>query len=104
MFTDNFVSENEFYRGASTSPILFALVLGLHLMEMHCGWKLHVIHVTGKRTIQQGMDGLSWGDIMPGVEGVTGPDMLFHAVECHQSDAVGFILKSCQDDLVEKRP
>jgi hypothetical protein len=74
MFTDNIVSENAFCRGTSSSPILFELVLWLRLLEMHGGWKLHVIHIAGKRMIQQGTDGLSRGDMMPGVMG--GVDML----------------------------
>jgi hypothetical protein len=51
MFTENMVSENAFYRGTSSSPILFELVLQIHLLEMHDGWKLHVIHIYGKRMI-----------------------------------------------------
>jgi hypothetical protein len=74
MFTYNMVSENEFYRGTSRSPILFELVLPLRLLEMHGGWKLHVIHISGKRMIQKGTDGLSRGDMMSGVMG--GVEML----------------------------
>jgi hypothetical protein len=74
MFTDNMVSENAFYRGTSSSPILFELVMRLRLLEMHGGWKLHVIRITGKRMIQQGADGLSRGYIMYG--GMRGVDML----------------------------
>jgi hypothetical protein len=44
MFTNRFVSENAFY-----SPILFKLVLRICLLEMHGAWKLHVIHISGKR-------------------------------------------------------
>jgi hypothetical protein len=74
MFTDNMVSENEFYRGTSSSPILFELVMRPRLLEMHGGWKLHVIHISGKRMIQQGTDGLYKGDMMSGFMG--GVDML----------------------------
>jgi hypothetical protein len=35
------------------------------------------------------------------LEGFTGPDVLFHAIERHQPDAVKFLLKYCQDDLVD---
>jgi hypothetical protein len=87
MFTDNKVSENAFYRGTSSSPILLELVLRLHLLEMHGGWKLHVIHIAGKRMTQQGTDGFSRGDIMSGVMG--GVDMLsfflFHWENEHMS-------------------
>jgi hypothetical protein len=74
MFSDNMVSENAFYIGTSSSPILFELVMWLHLLEMHGGWKLHAIHIAGKRMIQQGTDGLSRGDMMSGV--MRGVDML----------------------------
>jgi hypothetical protein len=74
MFTYNMVSENSFYRGTSSSPILFELVLRLRLLEMHGGWKLHVIHIAGKRMIQQVMDGLYQVYMMSGVMG--GVDML----------------------------
>jgi hypothetical protein len=73
-FTDNMVSENAFYRGASSSPILFELVLLLRLLEIHGGWKLHVIYIAGKLMIQQDTYGLSRGDMMSGVMGVI--DML----------------------------
>jgi hypothetical protein len=36
---------------------------------MHGGWKLHVIHVSGKRMIQKDTDGFSRVDIMSGVIG-----------------------------------
>jgi hypothetical protein len=64
MFTDNMVSENAF----------FELVLRMRLLEMHGGWKLHVIHIAGKCIIQQGTNELSRGDIMSGV--MRGVDML----------------------------
>jgi hypothetical protein len=69
MFTDKMVSENAFYRGTSSSPFLFELVLRLRLLEMHGGWKLHVIHIAGKRMIQKGTDGFSRGDMMFSVMG-----------------------------------
>ena len=69
MFTDNFVTECAFYKGTSGSEPLFELVLRLRLLEMHAGWKLHVIHVAGTLMIRQGADGLSQGDILLGVMG-----------------------------------
>jgi hypothetical protein len=48
MFTYIIVSENAFYRRTSRSPILFELLLRLCLLKMHCGCKLHVIHIAGK--------------------------------------------------------
>jgi hypothetical protein len=53
---------------------LFSLVLRLRLLEMQAGWKLHVIHVAGTRTIRQGSDGLSRGDLLTGV--MAGQSML----------------------------
>jgi hypothetical protein len=73
MFTDSIVSENAFYRGTSSSPISFELVLRIRLLKMHGGCKLHVIQIAGKRMIQKGMDGLSWGYMMHCVVG--GVDM-----------------------------
>jgi hypothetical protein len=67
IFTDKMVSENAFYRGTSSSPILFELVLRLRLLEMHGGCKLHVTHIFVKRIIQQGKDGLSQGDMISDV-------------------------------------
>jgi hypothetical protein len=43
MFTDNFVTESAFFKGTSSSPELFELVLRLRLLEMHAGWKLCVV-------------------------------------------------------------
>jgi hypothetical protein len=61
---------------------LFELVLRLRLLEMHAGWKLHVIHIAGTRMIRQGADGLSRGDMLTGVMG--GESML-HFVPLHLS-------------------
>jgi hypothetical protein len=69
MFTDNFVTECAFFKGTSSSDSLFELVLRLRLLEMHSGWKLHVIHIAGTRMIRQGADGLSRGDFLSGVMG-----------------------------------
>jgi hypothetical protein len=69
MFTDNFVTECAFFKGTSRSDLLFELVLRLRLLEMHSGWKLHVIHIAGTRMIRQGADGLSRGDMLSGVMG-----------------------------------
>jgi hypothetical protein len=74
MFTDNYVSECAYFKGTQSSPILFGLVLWLRKLELHSGWKNHVIHIAGTRMISQGTDGLSRGDMMMGVMG--GADML----------------------------
>ena len=75
-FTDNSVSESVSYRGNSTSPILFELILRLWSLEMKHKCKLHLIHVAGTRMIAQGTDGISRGDMMEGV--LQGDDMLEH--------------------------
>ena len=45
MFKDNFVTECASFSRKSCSYLLFELVLRVRLMEMHSGWKLHVIHI-----------------------------------------------------------
>ena len=75
-FTDNSVSESVSYRGNSTSPILFELILRLWSLEMKHKCTLHLIHVAGTRMIAQGTDGISRGDMMEGV--LQGDDMLEH--------------------------
>jgi hypothetical protein len=67
MFTDNTTAENAFWKGLSHSPRLFELVLRLKKLEMKADLLLHVIHVSGKRMIAQGTDGLSRGDHAEGV-------------------------------------
>jgi hypothetical protein len=67
LFTDNSTAENAFWKGTSTSPKLFALVLRLRKLEMDHDLILHVIHVSGLRMIAQGTDGLSRADHSEGV-------------------------------------
>jgi hypothetical protein len=74
MFTDNYVTECAYFKGTSSSPIMFGLVLRLRKLELHSGWKIHVINIAGTRMISQGTDGLSVGDMLTGVIG--GADML----------------------------
>jgi hypothetical protein len=50
---DNFVTGSAFFKGNSQSESLFELVLRLRLLEMHTGWKLHVVHIAGTRLIRQ---------------------------------------------------
>jgi hypothetical protein len=59
MFTDNYVMESAYFRGTSSSPILFDLVLRLRKLELHAGWKIHVVHIAGTQMICQGTDGFS---------------------------------------------
>jgi hypothetical protein len=71
IFTDNSTAENAFWKGTSTSRRLYELVLELRTLEHEHGLILHVIHVSGKRMIAQGTDGLSranhWLGVMKGL-------------------------------------
>ncbi len=62
MFTDNSTAERAFWKGTSHSPKLCSLVLRLRKLEMRAGMILHIIHVSGKRMIATGVDGLSRED------------------------------------------
>jgi hypothetical protein len=73
IFTDNSTSEAVFWKGTSTSPLLFELVVRLRKLEMDHSILLHVVHVAGKRMIDQGTDGLSRADHSTGV--VVGRDI-----------------------------
>jgi len=74
IFTDNSTAEAAFYKGSSTSPLLFELALELKAIEMRCNCRIHVIHVAGTRMIRQGTDDLSRGVLSEGV--MQGDDML----------------------------
>ena len=74
IFTDNSTAESAFWKGSSKSRKLFELVLELKDLEFKNDFILHVIHVSGKRMIEQGTDGLSRGDHSQGV--MTGQPMI----------------------------
>jgi hypothetical protein len=76
IFTDNWVTEQCFFKGTSRSPLLFELVLRLRTLEMKGDLFIHLIWVAGTRMIEQGTDGLSRGDLSNGV--MAGDSMLFH--------------------------
>jgi hypothetical protein len=84
MFTDNSTAEAAFWKGTSKSELLLGLVLYIDLreLEMETGLMLHILHVSGKRMIAQGTDGLSRGDHSSGV--MAGTNML-HYVPLHLS-------------------
>ena len=67
VFTDNQVAERAFYRGTSSAPGLFELVLRMRKLEMSFSIFLHIIWVSGTRMISQGTDGVSRGDLENGV-------------------------------------
>jgi hypothetical protein len=74
MFTYKYVTECAYFRGTSSSHILFGLVIRLRKLELYSGWKIHVIHIAGTRMISQGTYGLSRGDMLAVVMG--GANML----------------------------
>jgi hypothetical protein len=63
LFTNNTTAEAAYFRGSSKSRQLHGLVLRLRLLEMRLGIIIRVIHVSGKRMIQVGVDGVSRGDL-----------------------------------------
>jgi hypothetical protein len=67
LFTDNTVAESAYWKGNSASRKLFELILELKELERDRGLLLHVIHVSGKRMIAQGTDGLSRADFSEGI-------------------------------------
>jgi hypothetical protein len=67
IFTDNSTAESVFYKGNSSSKMLFELMLRLRELEMKGDLKLHVIHVSGTRMQAEGADGSSRGDQSTGV-------------------------------------
>jgi hypothetical protein len=73
IYTDNSTSEAAFWKGSSTSHLLFELVLRLRMLEIDHNILLHVVHIAGKRMIHQGTDELSRADHTAGV--VVGRDI-----------------------------
>ena len=67
IFTDNSTAESAYWKGTSTSRHLFDLILRLKKLEMEHDLLLHVVHVSGRRMIIQGTDGISRGDHSEGV-------------------------------------
>jgi hypothetical protein len=67
IFTDNSTAESVFYKGNSSSRMLFELMLRLRKLEMKGDLKLHMIHVSGTRMQEEGADGASRGDHSTGV-------------------------------------
>ena len=61
LFTDNFVVDCAYYKGSSSSRALFLLVLRLRKIQMTGDMIIHLIHISGKRMIASGIDGLSRG-------------------------------------------
>jgi hypothetical protein len=76
IFIDNSTAEAAFWKGTSKSPLLFELVLRLKELEMEHDLQIHVVHVSGKRMIAEGADGLSRADHGEGV--MLGKDIRFY--------------------------
>lgn len=74
MFTNNSTAENAFWKGTSKSRHLFDLVLRIKKLEMLGDFAIHVVHISGRRMIHQGTDGISRGDKTEGV--MNGGNML----------------------------
>ena len=73
LFTNNSTAESTFDKASSLSRLLFELVLRLGKLEMSESCKIHLSHVSGKRMIDQGSDGLSCGNLAQGL--MRGADM-----------------------------
>ena len=67
IFTDNTTAESIAHKGSSSSPLLFDIVVRLSCLSMKYNCTVELIHVSGKRMIAQGTDGLSRGDMLGGV-------------------------------------
>ena len=97
MFTENSTAESAFYRGTSSSKLLFELVLRTKKLEMEGHVFVRVVWVAGTRMIEQGTAGLSRGDLMTGV--MAGANMLLYvplnkSVADRQDDVIPW-LKEC---------
>jgi hypothetical protein len=67
VFTDNFVTESVFYKGAALSPYLHSLIEQIKMLQLHAGLFVHMLWISGTRMIEQGTDGLSHSDFNSGV-------------------------------------
>lgn len=73
-FTDNATVEAALFKGNSSSRKLFNLVVRFQEIQLVHSMQVVVSHVSGKRMIQQGTDGVSRGNMREGVG--SGLDML----------------------------
>jgi hypothetical protein len=56
IFTDKSTADSDFFKGTSTSKVLFELVLHLKRLKMSGSLRIKVIHIAGAQMIQQGTD------------------------------------------------
>ena len=82
LFTDNSTVEAVFYRGTLSNRKLFNLILQLQWLKMKGDLVLHLIHMAGTPMKDQGIDGLSRGDLLEGV--IKGNDFLSY-IPIHHS-------------------
>ena len=82
LYTDKSVADYAYYRGSSSSRLLFLLILRLRKIQMAGDLILHVIHISGRRMIECGVDGLSRGMTNEGV--MQGTPML-HYLQMHKT-------------------
>jgi hypothetical protein len=67
LFTDNATVEGALFKGNTPSRKLFQLIVRLRKVELQNGATVQVSHVSGKRMIAQGTDGISRGEMNEGV-------------------------------------
>ena len=61
LYTDNSVADYAYYRGSSSSTLLFLLILRLRKIQIAGDLILRVIHISGRRMIECRVNGLSRG-------------------------------------------
>jgi hypothetical protein len=66
-YTDNSTVESCLYKGNSSSSKLFELMVRMRKLEMTHNARIIVSHVSGKRMIKEGTDGVSRGQLREGV-------------------------------------
>ena len=66
-FTKTLFFESVSYKGTSKISLLFEILLRLHQVQVKVELILHIVHITGTRMTEAGMDGISRGNNMGGV-------------------------------------
>ncbi len=100
--TNNLTVESAIYKGSSGSEKLHALVVWYHCLESKYGITVTTSHISGKRMIAKGADGLSQGLLS---EGVMTLDSIisfvpFHLLAIERSPAVFDWVTSWADEEV----
>ena len=67
MATDNSTVESCIYKGNSSNNKLFDLIIRFKDLELKTGSKFIITHVSGKRMMAQGTDGISRGQLREGI-------------------------------------